>query len=191
MARITDDNKLIAIKKALIKIIIKDGFTNASIAKVAKEAKVSVGYLYRHYESKESLIFSIYIEKFKQLNQILLQATEKNNAFSSVIFNFYQQIIKMLKSEEDEVLFLFKMITDYSVKISDQMRVELQENIAFIQEKFKEEIHSGISGEQIYIQILGNILFFINLRKRGVFTTQKITTEDIELLTQTTINALK
>ncbi len=191
MARIVDDEKLISIKKTLIEIIIRDGATNASMAKVAKEAGVSVGYLYTHYKSKDSLILDLYVEKYKNINEILLNKIEKYNTFKEVIFNFYNEIVKMLLTNENEILFLLKMMTDYSIKVSEEMRDGLVLTINLILKKFKNEISSKIEGEQIFIQILGNILLFINLRKRGVLKENTITKNDIQLLTQTTINALK
>ncbi|MBS9774068.1 MAG: TetR/AcrR family transcriptional regulator [Tenacibaculum sp.] len=191
MARAIDDQKLTAIKKSLIEIIIRDGATNASIAKVAKEAGVSSGYLYRHYNSKESLLLDLYVDKYDNINHILLSKIREYDTFKDVILSFYNEILKIAVQNENEILFLLKMMTDYSIKISDEMRTELKETIALILRKFKNEINSQIEGEQIFIQILGNIFLFINLRKRGVLKENIITPNDIKLLTQTTINALK
>ncbi len=191
MARITDENKLVAIKKSLIEIIIKDGSTNASIAKVAKKANVSGGYLYRHYESKESLIKELYIDEFNNLSDILINKISNNTSLKEGVFEFYSDMVEKMKYNENSVLFLLKMMTDYSMKITDEMQIQLHKIIELFRNKFKSEINKNIESEHLYIQILGNILMFINVRKRGVLKQSKITEKDIEQLTNMTVNALK
>ncbi len=191
MARITDETKLEAIKKSLVEIIIKDGSANASIAKVAKKAKVSGGYLYRYYESKESLINELYSDKFNELSENLIEKITNHLTLKEVIFGFYSDMVEKMKSDENSVLFLLKMMTDYSIKITDEMQKQLTQIIELSRNKFNVEINKNIEGEHLYIQILGNILMFINLRKRGVLKQSEITKTDIEHLTNMTINALK
>ncbi len=190
MARITDETKLEAIKKSLIEIIIKDGSANASIAKVAKKANVSGGYLYRHYESKESLIKELYINEFNDLSEILINRCKGTITLKESIFQFYSDMVKKMKSDENSVLFLLKMMTDYSIKITDEMKKQLSEIIELFRNKFGSEI-KNIESEHLYMQILGNILMFINVRKRGVLKQSEITKKDIEQLTNMTINALR
>lgn len=191
MARVVDDNKLVAIKESFMRIIINEGYTNASISKIAKEAKVSTGYLYRHYDSKESLVLSIYVEQFEKLKKILMDKIASHLTLRDVIFGFYQEIIHSLREHENDILFLLKMMMDYSIAISEDMKQDLKKVSLLIQEKFSDNINSQLRGEHIYVHVLGNILLFINLRKKNIFTGRKITHHDIKLLTQTTINALK
>lgn len=191
MARIADEKKLDSIKKSLIDIIIRDGASNASIAKIAEDANVSVGYLYRHYDSKESLLNDLYLEKFLQIDNILMNEIDKNTLVQKAVFGFYSNILKIIESNENEILFLLKMMTDYSIKISKEMSANLTKTIEFFKGKFKNQISKEVENEQIFIQILGSFLLFINLRKRGVLKDSPIGQDDIQSLTQMTINALK
>ncbi|PIE97450.1 MAG: hypothetical protein CR961_01945 [Polaribacter sp.] len=77
------------------------------------------------------------------------------------------------------------------MKITDGMQKQLTQIIELSRNKFSAEINKNIESEHLYIQILGNILMFINLRKRGVLKQSEITKTDIEHLTNMTINALK
>lgn len=191
MARIIDDSKLASVKKTLVDIIVLDGSSNASIAKMAQKAQVSSGYLYRHYDSKESLLKDLYVEKFAHINQILLDEIQQNENLQGVITGFYTQIVKIARSNENEILFLLKMMTDYSMKISDQMRMDLGKTVAIFRNKFQKEINVSINAEQIFIQMLGTILLFINMRKRGVFRQTDIDNYDINAMSEITLKALK
>ncbi len=191
MARITDKSKLEAIKSSLIDIIIKDGASNASIAKVAKQANVSAGYLYRHYDSKESLIYGLYTEKFEELYLICIDKISNNNQLNDVILGFYSKFIEKLKQDENSALFLLKMMTDYSIRIPSEMKTKLFEIITLFREKYSSEINKNIENEHLFIQILVNLLTFINIRKRGVLNQNEITKNDIEQLANMTVNALR
>lgn len=191
MARIIDDSKLASIKKTLVDIIVKDGSANASIAKMANKAKVSSGYLYRHYDSKESLLKDLYVEKFEQINQILLEEIQQNKNLQEVINGFYTQIVEIARNNKNEILFLLKMMTDYSMEISDEMRMSLGDTVDVFRNKFQNEIKVSITGEQIFIQMLGTILLFINMRKRGVFRQTEMDQNDIKAMCKLTLNALK
>lgn len=191
MARITDENKIILVKKALIDIIVRDGSTNASIAKMAKEAGVSSGYLYRHYDSKESLLEHLYIEKLSRINEILLTQIDENKQLIDCLTSFYGEIIKLSKSNENEILFLIKMMTDYSVKLSETDKIQLTKTINKFKEKYTNELNPNINSEHIFTQVLGTILIFFNMRKRAVFTSSSITKDEIKSFSQMVLNALK
>lgn len=191
MARIIDDSKMASIKKTLVDIIVKDGSTNASIAKMARKAQVSPGYLYRHYDSKESLLKDLYIEKFEHINDILLNEIQQSEDLHSVVNGFYTQIVQLARRNEAEILFLLKMMTDYSMKISDEMRGSLSSTVEIFRNKFQKEINVSINAEQIFIQMLGTILLFINMRQRGVFRQSEIENNDIKAMSEITKNALK
>ncbi|PIE97452.1 MAG: hypothetical protein CR961_01950 [Polaribacter sp.] len=77
------------------------------MAKVAKKAEVSGGYLYRHYESKESLINELYIEKFKELSENLIDKITNNTNLKDVIFEFYLGMVEKMFVfvENDDRLF--------------------------------------------------------------------------------------
>ncbi len=57
-----DPNKLAAIFKATLKVVLSDGFTGLKMGAVAKEAGIATGTLYVYFESKEELINELYLE---------------------------------------------------------------------------------------------------------------------------------
>ncbi|MGI9527605.1 MAG: TetR/AcrR family transcriptional regulator [Weeksellaceae bacterium] len=191
MARITDENKMKAVKQTLLDIIVRDGSSNASIAKMAKEAGVSAGYLYRHYESKESLLTALYQEKFELIHSILSESIEDNKTLESFINQFFAEIVELTKVNENEVLFLLKMMTDYSVKLTPDMKEQLGNAVNIFKIAYQHELNENINAEQIFTQTIGTILLFINMRKRAVFTSTNINQKDIQTYTQMILKALQ
>lgn len=60
--RTKDENKIKAIKHAVIKLAQADGFTNLTTAKVAKEAGVSPATIYLYYQDKTDMLSRLYEE---------------------------------------------------------------------------------------------------------------------------------
>ncbi|MXV38881.1 TetR family transcriptional regulator [Flavobacteriaceae bacterium Ap0902] len=191
MARITDENKMKVVKQTLLDIIVRDGSSNASIAKMAKEAGVSAGYLYRHYDSKESLLQALYLEKFDLIHSILLKSIQSNPTLEGFLNHFFAEIVELTKVNENEVLFLLKMMTDYSIKLTSDMKGQLSQAVKTFKETYSKELDSNINAEQIFTQTLGSILLFINMRKRAVFTSSYISKQDIQTYTKMILKALQ
>ena len=57
-----DDEKAVRIKDAVIEIILEEGFSGASISKIARRAEVSPATVYIYYENKEEMLRSIFDE---------------------------------------------------------------------------------------------------------------------------------
>ncbi|HBT91674.1 MAG TPA: TetR/AcrR family transcriptional regulator, partial [Ruminococcaceae bacterium] len=57
-----DDEKQRNIKNAVVRLILKEGFQGASIAKIAQSAGVSPATVYIYYDSKEDMLQDIYRE---------------------------------------------------------------------------------------------------------------------------------
>ncbi|MBS2097685.1 TetR/AcrR family transcriptional regulator [Carboxylicivirga linearis] len=55
------------IMNVALKVIADNGFSNASISRIAKEAGISKGLMYNYFESKEDLVINIMLEGFNQL----------------------------------------------------------------------------------------------------------------------------
>lgn len=60
--RTKDENKIKAIKDAVIKLCAADGFTNLTTAKVAKTAGVSPATIYLYYKDKTDMLSRLYEE---------------------------------------------------------------------------------------------------------------------------------
>lgn len=71
-----DDEKAQRIKQAVIRVVLEEGFGDASISKIAKCAGVSQATVYIYYDSKESMLRSIYLDCAEELWDYLLLSTE-------------------------------------------------------------------------------------------------------------------
>lgn len=72
--RTKDENKVKAIKEAVITLCEKDGFTNLTTAKVAKRAGVSPATIYLNYQDKTDMLSRLYEEVKDDLHKGLAGA---------------------------------------------------------------------------------------------------------------------
>ena len=75
--RTRDQAKYDAIVKSSIQLTNKLGFDGISIAKIAKQAKVSPATIYIYFENKEDLFTKLYIDIRKQMSDGALQGLQE------------------------------------------------------------------------------------------------------------------
>lgn len=69
--RMKDDEKRNCIKKAVVQLILEQGFHGTSISKIAKAAGVSPATVYTYYENKEEMMRDIYAEYAEEVFDII------------------------------------------------------------------------------------------------------------------------
>jgi len=96
--RIRDERKYDAIIKASMKLFMKDGFGNASIAKIAKEAGVSPATIYIHFENKEDLILKLYLQLRKEMSECIVVNVDLDGCieteYKKIWKNYYKYCIE-------------------------------------------------------------------------------------------------
>lgn len=63
---------------------LKNGFNNAQVGKIAKEAKVTTGAIYRHFRNKEELFFAL-IEEVYNYTLDVVSDVEKRSEHKAII----------------------------------------------------------------------------------------------------------
>jgi len=129
--RLRDKKKYNAIVKTSIRLINKLGFAGISMAKIAKEAKVSPATIYIYFENKEDLFTKIYIDIRKKMGQAAINGLEDNKSveeqfkiiwhnyltysLENIDFIVYRENFEqtsMMKKIQEKDFELFNYITD-------------------------------------------------------------------------------
>jgi AcrR family transcriptional regulator len=119
MPKLKDENKVIAIQEAALKLVIKTGFAGLKMADVAKEAGMATGTVYLYYADKNQLINDLYAVLKTEIAEILLNPVHQSAHFYETFrkmwlayFTFcYEKPEKMLFVEQ----FCFSGIVDEKV----------------------------------------------------------------------------
>lgn len=93
-----DDEKEQHIKEAVIEVVLAEGFSGASMSKIAKCAGISSATLYIYYENKESMLKSVYTECSEEMFNVLLQSvqgkTDGRQIIESLITSYFSFMVE-------------------------------------------------------------------------------------------------
>lgn len=121
---------------AAFKLIAKDGYESTSIAKIAKEAKVSKGLLYNYFNSKEDMV-KVMLEEALDEGDVLISGLLSDDP-KETIRNVFQWFFREIRERLD----YWRLITQLTFNI----------------EKFKfvQELAANKMGE--YIRLMQSLL---------------------------------
>lgn len=192
MARQIDKNKLKAIKKATIEVVVSEGISGASISKIAEKADVSVGYLYRFYKGKRELLEILFEERFKMIHSLLQEQVNTQNTVKDIITVFVNTVYDVAKKEPQTISFSYKLLSDFSFELSK----EFKNNVAYTCSEVIKignrtgEIDEKINKETLYAVIVGGMFNLINIRQREIFEKENFSNEDSQNTVQLLLKTL-
>lgn len=92
------------ILKAAEKIFAQNGFYNSTVAEIAKESEFAIGTLYQFFTNKEELYYTMMIEKFDLLYEMLQskvsehsRCMDKLGCVVEVVLSFIEQNVDFFK----------------------------------------------------------------------------------------------
>ncbi len=193
MARSIDHSKLEKVKQSAMQLIVKKGYGGASIASIAKKAKVAEGYLYRFFKSKEELTLSLLNSKINDIADSVEKSLEQSSSVKDIVSFVVNSIFDIAKHSNTDIKFMYVMMSDYNFNVHS----ELKERIANL---YKEAIERGRKSNQLDINVGVEELFiftvlypiqYINLRLKNFFGSNSWNEEDINKVIQICTKTLK
>lgn len=71
------------IERAALKLFVEQGIAETSIRDIAREAGISQGAMYNHFESKEQLAWSLFAEHFSEFGQELHRLAQAHDTLEA------------------------------------------------------------------------------------------------------------
>ncbi len=105
-----DDEKQRNIKKAVIKLILEEGFHGTSISKIAKEACVSPATVYIYYENKEMMLKDIYLDYSEDIYFYLLNNINDNMDGKQLVEALIRSYYSFIQKHKD----IFHFVEQFS-----------------------------------------------------------------------------
>lgn len=152
-------SKIKNLKDATIELTIENnGYKALSTRKIAKRAGVSVGYLYRHYKSKEALIESIVDEHFNEFKEEIRSIMTENSTFETIVEIYINQIFELFEEDSKDLQFLIVIISDSNFFLEINTKGRITEKKDFLYSLYQSGIKSGCIDEEKV-----NFLMFISI----------------------------
>jgi len=184
MARIVDESKLERVHEAAMSLIVSKGYGGASISSIAKEAKVSEGYLYRFYLGKEELVNVLLNTKIKEISEIIEAYLDKHESAETVIKRLLVSMSDIGFNSPTQMKFLYVMLGSYNFSISDNIKSFLIEICSRIKDIAVEQelVSSEMEIDHFFNMIFIYPIQYINLRLKDFTRSGGFTEADRDSL---------
>jgi TetR/AcrR family transcriptional regulator, repressor of fatR-cypB operon len=154
-----DENKVIAIHAAAMKLVIKTGFVRLRMADVAKEAGLATGTLYVYYKSKEGLINDVFNETKKEIVSVLLNPSNQKETFFATFRNMWFAYFNFCFQNPEKMLFVDQFLHSGYInpKLIDKVEELLEPMNQILRTAQKNGIVKPIDVEILKAQMQGSI----------------------------------
>lgn len=192
MARIIDDTKLERIKQATMELIVSNGYGGASISKIAKQAEVAEGYLYRHYPSKQELVKDLLRINLNLIVETLEASQKQSNSMAVILEDVIRLLFNWAITEPQRIKFIYALMNDYNFVIDEEIRSKIVGHCIAIKQLMKTSsiLGNNISEEDIYIFGISYPIMFINHRIKNLFNTHELDEKAIQKVLSISLKAL-
>lgn len=134
MARPASGNKEQDIRVATVAEVAAVGSTSVSVNKIAKRAGISVGTIYRFYETKDDLLFAVYLAVKTDIHNAIMGATNAQQKTKDKIRAMWFGLVEYaIKSPQDflfvEMLAPEARVNSRDTRALDDMRNEILQQI--------------------------------------------------------------
>lgn len=129
------------ILKSAMKTFSEVGFRNASIRNICKDAGVTNGAFYAHFESKEALFaalvsdkLDVFNEKYQDMSDISISSVEDVLKMFASSYSSIETLIRYIYSERDVFMLVLKSSggTSYENFVSDFIDAECRNTMVFL-----------------------------------------------------------
>lgn len=125
---------------AALKMFLKKSYDATAIPPIAKEAGVSVGTIYRYFDSKETMVNELFCETLRGLREYVEKDYPKNANVKESFFYIFDKLYEYCEENYDKFMFISSAETSYYIR--QENKIKLEEFYDFIfndLQKFKKE----------------------------------------------------
>ncbi len=192
MSKPVDETKIERIRNAAVSIIGREGVQSCSVASIARKASVSVGYLYRHYPSKEALINDLWAIYFALLNEIISTLIADRRGVAYVVEGVVRHILKVAGESEEKARFLIMLLHDFSIDIDSSLSVRIDILAAELMDMIAAcpECRSGLTKEDLFFALIGVPVQYLTLRYSHIFKLKEGEFSSVDHIVKVALNIL-
>jgi len=154
-----DKPKYKQIIDAAVVVIAENGYHQAQVSKIAKQAGVADGTIYLYFKNKESILISLFEEKMGNFTEKIREKIEgKPDAISKLLMLVKTHFYEMSK---DSHLAIVMQLEVRQTNIDLRLRINevLKEYLHIIDSILNEGIKSGLFDQQLDIRTARQMIF--------------------------------
>ena len=156
MAMKQEISKIEKIREATLKVVSTKGRNGASVAAIAAEAGVSVGYLYRYYNSKEELIGDLYETMVESVADALEEAMRGDLSMEQLSDEYFRSLYRICTDRPDRMRFMILLQNDSSYDSGGEAQKRLRKlcNMLYIRCRESNDFRSTLTVDDLYMAMV-------------------------------------
>ena len=175
MSKKVDETKIERIRNAAVSLIGREGVANCSVASIAREAGVSVGYLYRHYPGKGALINDLWAIHFNVINEIISALISDRRGAAYVVEGVVRHIMEVAGEDGEKARFLIMLLHDFSIGVDPALSARVDALAAELMHMVSAspECRRGLTKEDLFFALIGVPVQYLTLRYSHIFSLEE------------------
>ncbi|MEB3981428.1 TetR/AcrR family transcriptional regulator [Mycobacterium sp. 663a-19] len=143
-----------ALRQAALKCFARKGFANVTVTELAREAGVTERTFFRHFPTKEAVLFQDYETQVEWLAEALARRPRSESLFDAVLasvaaFPHDIEVVRQAATARTELI--------GAERIEGHLRV-VQSSFARVLTEFVRNRNPGVAGIDLYAEVAGSVL---------------------------------
>jgi len=158
MAKKTGE-KYQAIIDAAVRVIAKQGYHNAQVSKIAKEAKVADGTIYLYFENKDDILISLFNEKMGQFVDTCRERIAEASSIEQKLYVLIHSHLSQLANDPEMAIVTQIELRQSNPEISKGIGLVLKQYFNLIDEVIQTGIAQGTFRDEIDVRLARKMIF--------------------------------
>ncbi|MCZ2258049.1 TetR/AcrR family transcriptional regulator [Sporosarcina sp. G11-34] len=154
-----DKPKYKQIVDAAVIVIAENGYHQAQVSKIAKEAGVADGTIYLYFKNKEDILVSVFREKMAIFVDKLREVVEKDITSSEKLFKMIDNHFKVLQNDRHLAIVTQLELRQSGKELRLQINEVLKEYLGLLDAILKEGIENGELEKDLDIRLARQMVF--------------------------------
>ncbi len=158
MAKKTGE-KYQAIIDAAVRVIAKQGYHNAQVSKIAKEAKVADGTIYLYFENKDDILISLFNEKMGQFIETCRGQIAEAESLEQKLYVLVHTHLSNLSKDPELAVVTQIELRQSNPQISQGIGLVMKQYFNLIDEVIRAGIEQGSFRPDIDVRVARKMIF--------------------------------
>lgn len=144
---------------AAVSIIAQNGYHQAQVSKIAKEAGVADGTIYLYFKNKEDILISVFQEKMAVFADYVKEILEMDLSASDKLFKMIENHFKVLHDDRNLAIVTQLELRQSSKELRFRINEVLKEYLTLLDALLREGIESGEFSTDLDIRLARQMVF--------------------------------
>ncbi len=154
-----DKPKYKQIVDAAVIVIAENGYHQAQVSKIAKEAGVADGTIYLYFKNKEDILISVFKEKMAIFIEDLEEILKNNISTSEKLFKMIDNHFRLLHEDRYYAIVTQLELRQTNKELRMQINGVLKEYLTLLDNILKEGMDNGTLDDSIDIRLARQMVF--------------------------------